>query len=117
MRPLYMDFLEDFVFLDRTHAPDGYGGTVTAWVEGAAFRAALVLDKSSEVVAAQAAGAQAVYRVSVDPAVTISYHDVFRRVSDGAVFRATSDSAGQAAPERASFRMAVCTAEEWRLPE
>lgn len=117
MKPLYMDFMEDFVFLDRTHAPDGYGGSVTSYVDGAAFRAALVLDTSTEAVVAAAAGAKSVWRVSVDPSVTLEYHDVFRRVSDGQVFRVTSNSADKTAPERATFRMAVCTAEEWRLPE
>lgn len=113
MRPLYMDSVEDFVFVDRTHVPDGQGGTVTSWVDGSAFRAALVLDDASEVVAAQAAGAKAVYRVAVDPSVVLEYHDVFRRVSDGAVFRVTSNSDDKKTPERASFRMAVCTAESW----
>ena len=117
MKPLYMDFMEDFVFIDRTHQPDGQGGTVTAWVDGSPFRAALVQDSSSEVVAAQAAGAKAVYRVTADPSVSLEYHDVFRRVSDGAVFRVTSDSSGKRTPERASFQMAVCTAESWVIPD
>lgn len=117
MKPLYMDFMEDFVFVDRSHVPDGQGGTVTAWADGSPFRAALVPDSSSEVVAAQAAGARAVYRVTVDPSVVLEYHDVFRRASDGAVFRVTSDPTDRKTPERASFRMAVCTAEEWRIPE
>ena len=39
MKPLYMDFMEDFVFLDRTHTNDGYGGTITTWTDGAAFQA------------------------------------------------------------------------------
>lgn len=116
MRPLYMDSMEDFVFVDRTHVPDGQGGTVTSWVDGSAFRAALVLDDASEVVAAQAAGAKSVYRVAVDPSVVLEYHDVFRRVSDGAVFRVTSNSDDKKTPERASFRMAVCTAEGWVIP-
>lgn len=116
MKPLYMDFMEDFVFVDRSHMPDGQGGTVTSWVDGSAFRAALVLDDASEVVAAQAAGAKSVYRVAVDPSVVLEYHDVFRRVSDGAVFRVTSNSDDKKTPERASFRMAVCTAESWVIP-
>lgn len=116
MKPLYMDFMEDFVFLDRTHTNDGYGGTITTWTDGAAFQAAVVIDTSSEVVAAQAAGAKNVYRVSVDPSVRLEYHDVFRRVSDGQVFRVTSNSDDKKTPERASFRMAVCTAEEWVVP-
>lgn len=117
MRPLYMDFMDDFVFVDRAHVPDGQGGNVIAWVDGSLFRAALVLDDSSEMVAAQAAGAKAVFWVTADPSVSLEYHDVFRRVSDGAVFRVTSDPSGKRTPERASFQMAVCTAETWTLPD
>lgn len=117
MKRLYMDFMEDVVFLERTHVSDGYGGMITTWVDGATFQAAVVLDTSSEVVAAQAAGAKNVYRISVDPAVKLEFHDVFRRVSDGQVFRVTSNSDDKKTPERASFRMAVCMAEEWVVPE
>lgn len=117
MKRLYMDFMEDVVFLERTHVSDGYGGMITTWVDGANFQAAVVLDTSSEVVAAQAAGAKNVYRISVDPAVKLEFHDVFRRVSDGQVFRVTSNSDDKKTPERASFRMAVCMAEEWVVPE
>ena len=113
MKPLYMDFMEDFVFLDRTHTNDGYGGTITTWTDGAAFQAALVLDTSSEVVAAQAAGAKNIYRVSVGPSVRLEYHDVFKRISDNKVFRVTSDGDDKHTPNRATFQISQVTAEEY----
>lgn len=116
MRPLYMDAMVSCVFLDKTHVPDGEGGTITTYTEGAAFDAALVLDNSTEAVVAASSGVENIYRVSVHPSVVLEFHDVFRRLSDGQVFRVTSNSDDKKTPERASFRLAVCTAEEWRLP-
>lgn len=116
MKPLFMDFMEDCCFVERTRVPDGQGGISTVWTDGASFRAAIVLDTSSEMLSAQAAGLNNRYRVSADPAVTLEYHDVFRRLSDGQVFRVTSNSDDKTTPERATFRMAVVTAEEWVIP-
>lgn len=116
MKPLYADFMEQFEHMDKVHVLDGQGGVVTTWSPGAVFWAAVVLDTSSAVMAAGAAGAKNVYRVTVDPAVTLDFHDVFRRVSDGQVFRVTSNSDDKKTPERATFRMSCCTAEEWVIP-
>ena len=114
MIPLFEEAMEACVLLMEKHTPDGSGGTVTAWEDGASFRAAVVLDTSAGIVAGDMARAQNVYSVYVDPADALSYHAVFRRVSDGRVFRVSSD--GKTAPARASFRLSVCTAEEWEVP-
>ncbi len=114
MIPLYEEAMEACVLLTEKHTPDGSGGTVTAWEDGVSFRAAVVLDTSAGIVAGDMARVQNVYSVYVDPADALSYHAVFRRVSDGRVFRVSSE--GKTAPARASFRLSVCTAEEWEVP-
>lgn len=114
MIPLYDEAMEDCVLLVEKHTPDGSGGTVTAWEDGASFRAAVVLDTSDGIVAGDAARVHNVYHVYVDPADAPAYHTVFRRVSDGRVFRVTQE--GKTAPARASFRLSVCMAEGWEVP-
>ena len=114
MIPLFEEAMEDCVILSEKRVPDGSGGTVTAWADGSPFRAAVVLDTSDGIVAGDMARVQNVYHVYVDPADALSYHAVFRRVSDGRVFRVTQE--GKTAPARASFRLSVCTAEEWEVP-
>ena len=114
MIPLFDEVMEDCVILSEKRVPDGSGGTVTAWEDGASFRAAMVLDTSAGVVVGDAARVHNVYHVYVDPADAPAYHTVFRRVSDGCVFRVTQE--GKTAPARASFRLSVCMAEEWEVP-
>ena len=44
------------VMVDRTTQPDGEGGIITTWVEGAAFNAAITFDNSIEAKAAAVQG-------------------------------------------------------------
>ena len=103
------------VMIDRTTLPDGEGGTVTNWIEGAAFNAAITFDNSIEAKAAAVQGVTSLYTVTVPKRVKLEYHDVFRRLSDGKVFRVTSDGDDKITPERASFQFAQGSAEEFAL--
>ena len=103
------------VMIDRTTLPDGEGGTVTNWIEGAAFNAAITFDNSIEARTAAVPGVTSLYTVTVPKRVKLEYHDVFRRLSDGKVFRVTSDGDDKITPERASFQFAQVSAEEYVL--
>ena len=103
------------VMVDRTTQPDGEGGTLTNWIEGAAFNAAITFDNSIEAKAAAVQGVTSLYTVTVPKRVKLEYHDVFRRLSDGKVFRVTSDGDDKITPERASFQFAQVSAEEYVL--
>ena len=103
------------VMIDRTTQPDGEGGTLTNWIEGAAFNAAITFDNSIEAKAAAVQGVTSLYTVTVSKRVKLEYHDVFKRLSDGKVFRVTSDGDDKITPERASFQFAQVSAEEWAL--
>lgn len=116
MKRLYMEYMEECVFVEKTRAPDGEGGYVTQWADGASFSCAIVRDSSTEARVAEASGIKNVYMVTVAKTVPLEFHDVFRRVSDGQVFRVTSNADDQKTPERASFQLARVSAEEWRLP-
>ena len=57
-----------------------------------------------------------VYTVTT-PKARLSFHDVFRRLSDGQCFRVTSNSDDGATPSMATFRFGQCSAEEWEVPD
>ena len=103
------------VRLERDEAPDGEGGVTVTWREGEAFVAAIVRDTSSEARIAEAAGVANTYTVTGPE--SLSFGDVFRRVSDGQAFRVTSNGDDGAAPACATFSFFQSTAKEWGLPD
>ena len=103
------------VMVDRMTQPDGEGGTLTNWIEGAAFNAAITFDNSIEAKTAAVQGVTSLYTVTVPKRVKHEYHDVFKRLSDGKIFRVTSDGDDKITPERASFQFAQVSAEEYVL--
>lgn len=107
--------MADVIFMSKTRVPDGEGGFVTAWAEGAAFSAAIVFNNSVEARAAAQQGVKNLYTVTVDKSAAMEYHDVFKRVSDGKIFRITSDGEDAKTPNVATFQFAQMSAEEWVL--
>ena len=111
------DFKVECVMLDKVKTPDGAGGYFNEWKEGAVFYAAITSSNSTEMKIAEAQGLKRVYDVTTDVNVVLDYHDVFKRVSDGATFRVTSDGEDKKTPQRASFSFSQVTAERWELPK
>ena len=108
--------MEKCIYLDKTTAPDGYGGTTISWQEGAEFYAAIVFDTSMEARVADKQGVTSLYTITTRKNLTLEYHDVFRRVRDGKIFRVTSDGDDKHTPASANLDMRQVTAEEWSLP-
>lgn len=113
---LFMDFMEDCIRLDKTHAPDGMGGSIVEFSPGAPFIAAVVKDSTIAALVAEKQGVTQVYLVTTPPGVGLEYHDVFRRLSDGATFRVTSNYTDSRPPKTASFAFEQVRAERWDLP-
>ena len=105
--------MTDVVLLDKTTEPDGEGGFISSWKEGAPFKAAITFDSSLQARIAEKQGVTSLYTVTVKKNVMLEYHDVFKRLSDGKVFRVTSDGDDKYTPESASLDMRQVTAEEW----
>lgn len=112
---LLYDAFEPVVIMDKVRTPDGEGGFITTWTEGAAFKAAITYDTSLEAQTAQKAGVTSVYTITTDKTVTLEYHDVLKRQRDNKVFRITSDGDDKFTPESASFQVRQVRAEEWTL--
>lgn len=113
---LLTEQMESCVMLNKQTVADGYGGYITTWVDGAQFQAAIVFDTSIEARAAEKQGVSSLYTVTTTKALTLEYHDVFRRVRDSKIFRVTSDGDDKYTPASATLNMRQVTAEEWSLP-
>ena len=106
---------EDFTIVNKSIVDDGYGGTTTAWTDGATIKGAMVFDGSTQMKIAQAMGVTAAYTFTVKKSIELDYHTVLRRESDKKIFRLTSNSDDKKTPEEANLNMRQYSAEEWKL--
>jgi hypothetical protein len=109
------DFKEPCVLMEKTRTSDGEGGWNVEWAEGAEFLAAIVLNSSMEAKIAEAQGVTSLYTVTTEKNAVLSYHDVFKRKSDGQIFRVTSNGKDKQTPGVATFRFSQVNAEKWEL--
>lgn len=107
--------MEDVVMMEKKRTPDGEGGFITEWTDGAGFRAAVTFDTSITARTAEKQGVTSLYTVTTAKNARLEYHDVFRRLSDGKIFRVTSDGDDKVTPKSSSFQFSQVTAEEWIL--
>ncbi len=112
---LLQDAFEKCIFINKIKAPDGEGGFNVEWQEGGQFECAVTFDNSLEGRTAQKQGVTSVYTVTTNKNVVLDYHDVFKRVRDGKIFRITSDNDDMQTPKMASFQVRVASAEEFEL--
>lgn len=113
---LFDEAMEKFVFVEETSTPDSYGSHTKNWTEGREFDAALCFDSSVQAKIAQKQGVTALYTLAYRKGLIFRFHDVIKRVSDGKIFRITSDGNNNETPKSAMLNMGQVTAEEWRLP-
>lgn len=114
---LLSEAYEALTMIDKKTVEDGRGGVETKWIDGAKFEGACVLDSSMQARIAEKDGVTALYTVTTSRAINLQYHDIFRRESDGKIFRVTSDGDDNKTPKSASLDMRQVTAEEWRLTD
>ena len=112
---LLSEAMESCNILDKKTASDGYGGYTVTYSEGAEFKAAIVLDTSMAARVAEQQGVKALYTITTETAMNLQHHDVFRRNSDGKIFRVTSDGDDKKTPASASLNMRQVSGEEWVL--
>lgn len=109
------DAMTACVLYDKSRKADGEGGYITAWVESVEFKAAITFDSSMEARVGEKAGVTSLYTVTLAKGIELNYHDVFKRVEDGKIFRVTSDGDDKLTPAKATIQFKQVTAEEWRL--
>lgn len=108
---------ENFTIINKSTVDDGYGGITTVWSDGATIKGVMVLDSSTQMKIAQAAGVTSIYTLTVKKSVLLDFHTILRRVSDNKIFRLTSDTDDKKTPDPVSLDMRQYSAEEWRLTD
>lgn len=114
---LLSEAMENCIMLDKTTEEDTYGGYRVVWKEGAEFQAAIVLDSSIQAKIAEKQGVTGLYTITTKKNVNLQYHDIFKRLEDGKIFRVTSDGDDKHTPMSANLNMRQVSAEEWNLTD
>lgn len=115
MNILYQ-MMEPCRIMNYIRRDDPYGGyEKKEWEEGVTFDAAIAKDSSTEAVVAQQEGVSEIFTVVTKKSFSLSYHEVFKRLSDGAIFRVTSNSKDSEAHPASTIPIAKVTAERWEL--
>lgn len=113
MNPL--DHADQFQILDRVTTSGPFGPQIS-WHPGLIFDCLLTFNSSMESRIAEQAGVTSLFSGLVEKNIPIEFHTVFKRVSDGATFRVTSEPKDDESPEIASFQVKAFTAEKYELP-
>lgn len=115
-----MSLLDDFsricVIMEKTRVPDGEGGYIVDWTEGAEFENYQALDTSMEARRAEKEGVTSLYSALVDKAVPIEYNDYFRDTATGETYRVTSNPEEKQSPRSSTLKLKYFTAERGDLP-
>jgi len=111
---LLSDAMEKCVMMHKTSQDDPYGGDeIISWQDGASFYAAIVFNSSMQARIGQAQGVSSLYTVTTARSKILEYHEIFRRLRDGKIFRVTSDGDDVFTPRAAGLDMRQVTAEEY----
>ena len=113
---LISSMMEPFVFMNRVKVDDAVGGYLDTYQEGISFPAAVIKNTTTQAVVAEKSGISEIFTIVTEKGMALDYHDVVKRVSDGAIFRVTSRSVDSEAPAASSVQIAKVTAEKWVLP-
>ena len=114
--PMLNDVKEPCVLLVKSIRRDDMGTYYTEWSDGAEFDAWFELDSSTLGQIAEQQGVQSLYTFYVPRDVPIAGMDAFKRKSDAAIFRVTSDGTDAKTPSFSAIDMRMFRAERWELP-
>lgn len=114
---LIEDWKEPCVLMEKSRVSDGESGFITTWRDGAKFMATISLVTSLQAVIAERQGMSRIYTVTTGKNAMLEFHDVFRRLEDGQVFRVTSEGKDVQTPQKSAIaQFSQVTAEEFTLP-
>jgi hypothetical protein len=110
------DAMVDCVLMEKKREPDGAGGFITEWYEGASFKATISVNTTIEAQIAEAQGIKRIYSVITNKNAILDPQDVFKRLHDDATFRVTSDGHDVVTPKSAFLNKSQVTAKREELP-
>ena len=112
---LYERMMDDCVMMDKVSTPDGIGGFTRSWTEGAPLKASIEKQSANQITVAEQDDYGVRYLVTTNRNTLLDFHDVIKRVEDGAIFRIVVPSADKKTPQVATFSFAQAEAERWEL--
>lgn len=95
---------------------DGMGGTQPVWVKLETFSAAFVYGRTEVGPRGERTCARDICAVIVDRAQALQFHDVIRRIWDGALFRVISNGEEHDTPPGAGLQLRQVRVERWEMP-
>ena len=114
-----MSLLDDYkttcTMIDEITVSDGQGGFVTEYKEGAEFDAVIRFDNSMTAKRAQQEGVTSLYTIVTNKQISLPFHKIIKRNSDGLYLRVTSNGKDNKTPKSANLNLRAVSAEEWRL--
>lgn len=110
------EYTTECVLLVKSRTDDPVGGYKTGWVDGLHFRAAWEYESAPEITVAEQQGVARVYRIYVDKTLDLDYHEAFRRVDDGQVYRVTNPGTDRKTPSFSRLNKRLIEVEKWELP-
>jgi hypothetical protein len=108
--------MEDCHIRDKTTVPDGYGGVITKYVDGAPIKAAFAFDMSTQGRIANVQGATDTCTITTRKSVVLQSGDVIRRDKDGMIFLITTNGGDYMTPESADLNSRAVKAKVWKEP-
>ena len=108
--------MQECKILNRVRTDDAYGGYIETWTEGATFDATIIKNSTTEAQIAAKQGIDEIFTVVTKKSFPLDFHDAFKRVSDGQVFRVTSNAKDSEAPDASTVKITKVTAEKWVIP-
>lgn len=109
------EFMTECAIMNKAKVPDGEGGFITEWTEGAVIKVAIVNDSTTQARIAEKEGFTSTYTLTTLRENQLEFHDVIKRLKDNAIFRVTSNAEDKLSPNVSSLNMAQVSAERWEL--
>lgn len=106
----------DCKIMNHIRTDDPAGGYAEVWTEGATFPATIIKNNTTEAHIAEKQGVKELFTVVTKKGFQLNYHDVFKRVEDGQIFRVTGNTEDSEAPEQSTIKIGKVQAEKWVLP-
>ena len=114
---LVEEAMERCYIMDKTTAPDGYGGVKTIYTEGAEIMVAFSFNSSTEARIASQQGINNRFTLLTKKSILLRFPDIIKRVRDGKYFRITSDGDDNRTPHTAGLDLRAVEAEEWEITQ
>ena len=114
-----VSLLDDYRFtclmMYKVPVPDGVGGFVNEWHEGAEISVVFEYNASTEMLIAEKAGTKRSYRVYVPKNVEMDFNDRFKRLEDGQIFRVTNVGTDRYTPKGSNLDLRLLEVERSEL--